>query len=222
MKKIIFTLSLLLFACNNQDTKEKLVVYQSPTCGCCSGWATNMQQNGFDIETIKTNDMFSAKVEAGIDVTLQSCHTAFIGGYFVEGHVPHDAIKKLLSERPNIKGITVPGMPAGPWPVQQRFEASLRGRPPARRRTRHTVRQQRCGGIATARRCAPPGRARCTTHRFHLQGQSVDDSASQRAISPLFVSTCLRSQTKRLKDRQRSMSHDQFHQEGPVNGLWRV
>jgi len=113
MKKIIFTLSLLLFACNDQDTKEKLVVYQSPTCGCCSGWATNMQQNGFDIETIKTNDMFSAKVEAGIDVTLQSCHTAFIGGYFVEGHVPHDAIKKLLSERPNIKGITVPGMPAG-------------------------------------------------------------------------------------------------------------
>ena len=113
MKKIIFTLSLLLFACNNQDTKEKLVVYQSPTCGCCSGWATNMQQNGFDIETIKTNDMFSAKVEAGIDVTLQSCHTAFIGGYFVEGHVPSDAITKLLSENPDIKGITVPGMPAG-------------------------------------------------------------------------------------------------------------
>jgi hypothetical protein len=112
MKKIILTLSLLLFACN-QDTKEKLVVYQSPTCGCCSGWVSNMEQNGFTVESIKTNDMFSAKIEAGIDITLQSCHTGFIGGYFVEGHVPHDAITKLLDERPNIKGITVPGMPAG-------------------------------------------------------------------------------------------------------------
>ena len=57
--------------------------------------------------------MYSAKVKAGIDVTLQSCHTGFIDGYFIEGHVPHDAITKLLTEKPNIKGITVPGMPAG-------------------------------------------------------------------------------------------------------------
>ena len=56
MKNIILTLSLLLFSCN-QDTKEKLVVYQSPTCGCCSGWVANMEQNGFNVEAIKTNDM---------------------------------------------------------------------------------------------------------------------------------------------------------------------
>ena len=71
------------------------------------------EQNGLNVEAIKTNDMYSTKVNAGIDVTLQSCHTGFIEGYFVEGHVPHDAITKLLSERPDIKGITVPGMPAG-------------------------------------------------------------------------------------------------------------
>ena len=59
----------MLFACE-QDTKEKLVVYQSPTCGCCSGWVTNMEQNGFNVESIKTNDMYSTKVKAGIDVTL--------------------------------------------------------------------------------------------------------------------------------------------------------
>jgi len=112
MKKIILTLSLLILSCN-QDTKEKLVVYQSPTCGCCSGWVDNMKQNGLNVEAIKTNDMYSTKVKAGIDVTLQSCHTGFIGGYFIEGHVPHDAITKLLAERPNIKGITIPGMPAG-------------------------------------------------------------------------------------------------------------
>lgn len=112
MKKIILTLSLLVLSCN-QESKEKLVVYQSPTCGCCSGWVANMEQNGLNVEAIKTNDMYSTKVKAGIDVTLQSCHTGFIEGYFVEGHVPYDAITKLLSERPNIKGITVPGMPAG-------------------------------------------------------------------------------------------------------------
>jgi hypothetical protein len=72
-----------------------------------------MEQNGFNVESIKTNDMYSAKVKAGIDVTLQSCHTGFIDGYFIEGHVPHDAVTKLLTEKPNIKGITVPGMPAG-------------------------------------------------------------------------------------------------------------
>ena len=112
MKKIILTLSLILFACN-QDTKEKLVVYQSPTCGCCSGWAANMEENGFNVEAIKTEDMYTTKVNAGIDMNLSSCHTGFIGDYFVEGHVPHDAIEKLLNERPDIKGITVPGMPSG-------------------------------------------------------------------------------------------------------------
>jgi len=109
---VLLIISIILFSCN-QDTKEKLVVYQSPTCGCCSGWVSIMEQNGFNVESIKTNDMYSAKVKAGIDYTLQSCHTAFIGNYFVEGHVPSDAITKLLLENPDIKGITVPGMPAG-------------------------------------------------------------------------------------------------------------
>ena len=72
-----------------------------------------MEENGFNVEAIKTEDMYSTKVNAGIDMSLSSCHTGFIGDYFVEGHVPHDAIEKLLNERPDIKGITVPGMPSG-------------------------------------------------------------------------------------------------------------
>ena len=113
MKKIIYlSLTLLLLSCT-EDTKEKLVVYQSPTCGCCSGWVANMESNGMNVEAIKTNDMYTTKVNAGIDMNLSSCHTGFIGDYFIEGHVPYDAIAKLLSERPDIKGITVPGMPAG-------------------------------------------------------------------------------------------------------------
>ena len=67
-----------------------------------------MEQNSFLFFSIKTN--FIQKVKAGTDYTLQSCHTAFIGDYFVEGHVPSDAITKLLSENPDIKGITVPGI----------------------------------------------------------------------------------------------------------------
>ena len=112
MKKIILSLTLLLLSCS-EDTKEKLVVYQSPTCGCCSGWVANMESNGMNVEAIKTNDMYTTKVNAGIEMSLSSCHTGFIGDYFIEGHVPYDAISKLLSERPDIKGITVPGMPAG-------------------------------------------------------------------------------------------------------------
>jgi len=112
MKKIILSLSILLLSCS-EDTKEKLVVYQSPTCGCCSKWVANMEYNGMNVEAIKTNDMYNTKMNAGIEMSLSSCHTGFIGKYFIEGHVPYDAITKLLMERPGIKGITVPGMPAG-------------------------------------------------------------------------------------------------------------
>ena len=88
-----------------------------------------MEENGFNVEAIKTEDMYSTKVNAGIDMSLSSCHTGFIGDYFVEGHVPHDAIEKLLNERPNIKGITVPGMPSGinvlPFPASPLSDSFL-------------------------------------------------------------------------------------------------
>ena len=112
MKKIILSLTLLLLSCT-EDTKEKLVVYQSPTCGCCSGWVTNMESNGMNVEAIKTNDMYNTKINAGIDMSLSSCHTGFISGYFIEGHVPVSDIHRLLIERPQARGLTVPGMPIG-------------------------------------------------------------------------------------------------------------
>ena len=112
MKKIILSLTVLLLSCT-EDTKEKLVVYQSPTCGCCSGWVTNMESNGMNVEAIKTNDMYNTKINAGIDMSLSSCHTGFISGYFIEGHVPFEAVEKLLKEQPDIDGIALPGMPIG-------------------------------------------------------------------------------------------------------------
>lgn len=90
-----------------------VVVYKSPTCGCCDGWVTHMRAAGFRVVSRDTSDVGAVKRRLGVLPTLQSCHTAIIGGYVVEGHVPADAITRLLAERPAIVGIAVPGMPAG-------------------------------------------------------------------------------------------------------------
>jgi len=92
---------------------ESITVYKSPTCGCCSKWVSHLQDNGFEVEAIDKNDMNSVKQGAGIPRKLASCHTAMIGGYIIEGHVPAADIKRLLEERPDVAGLTVPGMPMG-------------------------------------------------------------------------------------------------------------
>ena len=93
--------------------KEKLVVYKSPTCGCCVGWGSYMKKNGFDVEDVNAEDLSSIKDEHQIPYNMQSCHTAVIGDYFVEGHMPIEAVNKLLEEKPDIDGIALPEMPAG-------------------------------------------------------------------------------------------------------------
>ncbi|TNF98004.1 MAG: DUF411 domain-containing protein [Gammaproteobacteria bacterium] len=103
-------------ACSDTDRKaelESITVYKSPTCGCCTKWVNHLQANGFEVETIDLQDMNPVKVEAGISRQLASCHTAKTGGYVIEGHVPADDIKRLLKERPDVAGLTVPGMPMG-------------------------------------------------------------------------------------------------------------
>ena len=90
-----------------------VVVYKSPTCGCCSGWIDHIRAAGFRVIARDTSDVGAVKRRLGVLPTLQSCHTAVIAGYVVEGHVPADAIQRLLEERPQIAGIAVPGMPAG-------------------------------------------------------------------------------------------------------------
>lgn len=92
---------------------ESITVYKSPTCGCCGKWVSHLQDNGFEVEAINQNDMNSVKLDAGIPRKLASCHTAIIGGYIIEGHVPAADIKRLLEERPDVAGLTVPGMPMG-------------------------------------------------------------------------------------------------------------
>jgi len=90
-----------------------IVVYKSPTCGCCSNWVDHLKQAGFSVEVHQRQDMASVKSELGVPRQFQSCHTAKVGDYVVEGHVPADLIKRMLAEHPPIRGLAVPGMPMG-------------------------------------------------------------------------------------------------------------
>jgi len=97
----------------NSTHSTELLVYMSPTCNCCKNWAKQLSDYGFLVKSKLENNMQSIKSKAGITSNLVSCHTAFIEDYVIEGHVPPKDILKLLSEKPNIKGLSVPGMPAG-------------------------------------------------------------------------------------------------------------
>ena len=88
-------------------------VYKSASCGCCKDWVTHIEEAGFEVETHNLQDVNSKKQELGLPYQLASCHTAVIDGYVIEGHVPADDIKRLLSERPDISGLAVPRMPHG-------------------------------------------------------------------------------------------------------------
>ena len=94
-------------------------VYKSPTCGCCSLWNRHLEENGFEIVAHDRTDMTAVKDSLGIPSDLSSCHTAVIDGYVVEGHVPAASILRLLEERPEALGLTVPGMPLGSPGMEQ-------------------------------------------------------------------------------------------------------
>lgn len=88
-------------------------VVKSPTCGCCSAWIKHLEAEGFWVDAQNTDDMTPIKNAAGVPRELRSCHTASVDGYVIEGHVPAADIKRLLAERPDATGLSVPGMPTG-------------------------------------------------------------------------------------------------------------
>ena len=94
------------------DTK-KMTVYKTPWCGCCKVWADAMVKAGYSVETKNLEDLQMTKRQAGVPTGLAACHTAVLGKYVIEGHVPLEAIKKLHDEKPSIRGIAVAGMPQG-------------------------------------------------------------------------------------------------------------
>ena len=90
-----------------------VTLYKNPTCACCSDWAEHMRENGFRVEVEEGVSLAAVKQRHGVPRSLASCHTALVDGYALEGHVPADAVRRLLAERPDVTGLAVPGMPAG-------------------------------------------------------------------------------------------------------------
>jgi hypothetical protein len=118
MKKHMLALGLIATVGFNSQLRADegltdIHVYKSPTCGCCTDWVDHLKENGFDVEVTETNNLNPIKIDAGIPPSMASCHTGFVGDYVIEGHVPANDIRRLISEAPKAKGLAVPGMPAG-------------------------------------------------------------------------------------------------------------
>ncbi len=90
----------------------EVTVYKNPDCGCCTEWVKHLQDAGFNVRQIPTQDLDAERNRFGVPPHLASCYTATVGGYLVEGHVPASAVKKMLAEKPAVRGLTIPGMPA--------------------------------------------------------------------------------------------------------------
>ena len=97
----------------NIDNKQIVEVFKTPTCGCCYGYVLFLEKEKYKVKQTDMRSLHSIKQKYKIPVEMQSCHTTIIGKYFIEGHVPIEAINKLLKEQPNIDGIALPGMPIG-------------------------------------------------------------------------------------------------------------
>jgi hypothetical protein len=98
----------------NLSTRLPLViVHKSPSCGCCDAWVEHMRSAGFKVDVRNSDDLDPIKKSLGVPADKASCHTAQVGDYFVEGHVPADDVKRLLAEHPDARGLAVPGMPPG-------------------------------------------------------------------------------------------------------------
>lgn len=98
---------------------RKMDVYKSPYCGCCSDWITHMEAAGFNTRAIDVDDLDPIKERYGVHPYLQSCHTAVVGGYIIEGHVPAREVIRLLDMQPKALGLAVPGMPIGSPGMEQ-------------------------------------------------------------------------------------------------------
>ncbi len=122
MRKIIYfiicTMAVSYFV-SSRVTASEVKVYKNPHCGCCNNWISYLKEQGFTVKTEDISKFPSMKESMGITTELESCHTAVVDGYVVEGHVPAEDVKRLVEERPDIKGLTVPGMPIGSPGMEQ-------------------------------------------------------------------------------------------------------
>lgn len=128
IRTVLMAVSLACFTLGSAVASEPqtVQVYKSPDCGCCNGWIDHLRENGFTVTATNVKDVTPIKAENGVPRGLASCHTAIVGGYVVEGHVPAEDIRRLLSEKPAVSGLAVPGMPIGSpgmeGPKPERYE----------------------------------------------------------------------------------------------------
>jgi hypothetical protein len=110
-------LSVLLLTTVAQAVRAEslpIEVYKSPSCGCCQKWVEHLQRAGYRVEVTNVPDVQPIKRKLGVPAGASACHTAVIGGYFIEGHVPAQDVSRLLAEHPkNVAGLALPGMPIG-------------------------------------------------------------------------------------------------------------
>ena len=118
-RRLAFLLApLALLACA-QATAQTIDVIKSPYCGCCAQWVEHLRSSGFTVRVTDVEDLEPVAREHGVPDELRSCHTATVGGYVIEGHVPAADIRRLLDERPQATGLAVPGMPIGSPGMEQ-------------------------------------------------------------------------------------------------------
>jgi hypothetical protein len=114
-RKMLLAISIVASASHRIRGQQppKVDVYKDPTCGCCSLWVTHMKMRGFDTTVTDVPDIAAVKTKYHVPNQLRSCHTALVGGYVIEGHVPATDVQRLLKQRPKVVGLAVPGMPIG-------------------------------------------------------------------------------------------------------------
>src|SRR5262245_6934361 len=113
LRSLALALVVLIGTAAVRAERPDALMYKNPQCGCCEEYAKYLRRNGFKVTVKETPNMSLISRQNGVPEKLAGCHTMMVGGYVVEGHVPVGAISKLLTERPDIKGISLPGMPEG-------------------------------------------------------------------------------------------------------------
>ncbi|MEN7342672.1 MAG: DUF411 domain-containing protein [Pseudomonadota bacterium] len=125
MRRLVFALAVLLPTLVHADSDDSqasdmhdadatvITVNKSPSCGCCKLWIAHLEEAGFQVNPLDSDDMTAIKERYGVPENMRSCHTAIVDGYVIEGHVPASDIRQLLAEKPDATGIAVPGMPLG-------------------------------------------------------------------------------------------------------------
>lgn len=104
---------LLLSAASHAGEVREATLYKNPWCGCCTEYGRYLEAHGFEVTVEDTDDLAPIKRQAGVPEGLEGCHTLMVDGYAVEGHVPVEVLLRMLAEKPDVRGISLPGMPAG-------------------------------------------------------------------------------------------------------------